>query len=39
MEKREAKADGEDYPSMGFIGIVEFNYVGLGLYARFSSKL
>ncbi len=28
------EADGEDYPSMDFKGNVEFNYVGLQLYAR-----
>jgi hypothetical protein len=28
------EAEGEDYPSMDFKGNVEFNYVGLQLYAR-----
>jgi hypothetical protein len=32
--RMKAEADGEDYPYMDFSGNVEFNYIGLELYAR-----
>jgi hypothetical protein len=32
----EVEAEGEDYPGIDFSGDLEFNYVGLQLYARFA---